>query len=174
SRSVVCERGLAVSVTWCPPVSSSSTSGRRTTTCAELVRSTQTRPIRPAESRGLEEAGERLGVAGRSGSAVPGPRDDGPLGAQLALEHVADRVEDRAVAARNDELRKLRRRELAQWNLGLVRRALAERRAGAGFQVRRQRVGQRHVAADERQEEVQVRARLARRLREAVQEALDR
>ena len=94
---------------------------------------------------------------------MPGARNDGALSAEALLEHVGDRVEDRVVPAGNDELRKGRGRELVEWDLRLVRRALGHRRARAGLERRWQRVGESQRAANEREKVGEVIARLVGR-----------
>src|SRR5262249_58533930 len=67
-----------------------------------------------------------------------------------------------------------RGRELVERNLRFVGRALRERGAGAGLERGRQRLGDREGAADEREEELKVGARVARRAIERAEELLDR
>ncbi len=105
---------------------------------------------------------------------MPGSRNDGALRAEALLEHVGDRVEDRVVPARDDELRKLRDRELVERDLRLVGRALDHRRPRPGLERSRQGVGELQRAAHERQKVREVVARLAGSVPHFRQELLDR
>src|SRR5207248_5539847 len=89
--------------------------------------------------------------------------EDGTLGAESFLEHIADRVERGAVCARDDELRERRPRKVVEREGGLCRRALDHQRPRALQQLRRELSG-RSRGADESEEPPEELARIARSL----------
>src|SRR5207248_30606 len=80
---------------------------------------------------GPQERFEPLDVARCARERVAGAGKHGPLRVEVPLEHVADGVEGRVMAAGDDQLRERRLRQLGERDLRLPRRAFDHRRAGA-------------------------------------------
>ena len=99
-------------------------------------------------------------------------REDGPLGAESFLEHIAHRVERGAVCARDDELRERRLRKVVEREDGLCRRALDHQRPRALQELRRKLSG-RSRGADESEEPPEELARIARSLAPVPVDPLD-
>ena len=95
----------------------------------------------PPSRRAREELGESLVEARRALGGVAGAGEDGALGVELALEHVADDVERLVVGARDDELRERRGAQLRERDLGLPRAAFDHQRPRGLLELGRQRRG---------------------------------
>ena len=93
----------------------------------------------------------------------PFPAKHDPLGVELALQDVADRVERRVVGAGDDELRERRGGERLERDVRLGRTPLADERAGALLELRRERGGRMEVGADGDEEHVEERLRVVLR-----------
>src|SRR4029079_362897 len=106
------------------------------------------------------------------GARRPRPRGARPPGPEPLFQHVADRVQGGAVAARDDELPERRGSELVERDLPLVRRPLPERGARTGLDLRRERIWELHRAAHEREEELEIAARIAWSSRERLEPLL--